>query len=161
MASFDVVSEIDKVELNNSIDQANKEIGNRFDFKGSNARIEIKDFELTLYADDDFKLEQVKDVLIAKMSKRGIDVRVLEEGRKEKVSGNKMKEIITLKNGINQDLGKKMVKLIKDSKTKVQGSIQGEVVRVSGAKRDDLQAAMQLLKQSIDELPLQFTNFRD
>lgn len=161
MASFDVVSEIDKVELNNSIDQANKEIGNRFDFKGSNARIEIKDFELTLYADDDFKLEQVKDVLIAKMSKRGIDVRVLEEGRKEKVSGNKMKEIVTLKNGINQDLGKKMVKLIKDSKTKVQGSIQGEVVRVSGSKRDDLQAAMQLLKQSIDELPLQFTNFRD
>jgi uncharacterized protein YajQ (UPF0234 family) len=161
MPSFDVVSEVNKVELANSLDQSNKEISNRFDFKGSDARIEGKELELTIYADDDFKLSQVKEVLIGKMTKRGIDTRVLEEGKKEKVSGNKMKEIITVKNGIPQDLGKKMIKLIKDSKMKVQASIQGETVRVTGGKRDDLQEAMQLLKQSITEVPLQFNNFRD
>lgn len=161
MPSFDVVSEINKVELANSLDIANKEIANRFDFKGSDARIESKDLELTIYADDDFKLEQVRDVLISKMTKRGIDTRVLEDGKKEKVSGNKMKEGITVKNGISQELGKKIVKTIKDSKMKVQASIQGETVRVTGAKRDDLQATMDLLKKSIDEVPLQFNNFRD
>ena len=161
MPSFDVVSEVDKVELANSLDQANKEISNRFDFKGSDARIESKELELTIYADDDFKLGQVKEVLINKMTKRGIDTRVLEEGKKEKVSGNKMKEIITVKNGIAQELGKKMIKLIKDSNMKVQASIQGETVRVTVGKRDDLQEAMQLLKQGITEVPLQFNNFRD
>jgi uncharacterized protein YajQ (UPF0234 family) len=161
MPSFDVVSEVNKVELANSLDQANKEISTRFDFKGSDARIESKELELTIYADDDFKLSQVKEVLVGKMTKRGIDTRVLEEGKKEKVSGNKMKEIITVKNGIPQELGKKMVKLIKDSKMKVQASIQGETVRVTGGKRDDLQEAMQLLKQGINEVPLQFNNFRD
>lgn len=161
MPSFDVVSEVNKVELTNSLDQANKEISNRFDFKGSDARIESKELELTIFADDDFKLGQVKEVLIGKMTKRGIDTRVLEEGTKEKVSGNKMKETITIKNGISQDIGKKMVKIVKDSKIKVQASIQGETVRVTGAKRDDLQQVMQLLKQSITELPLQFNNFRD
>lgn len=161
MPSFDVVSEINKVELANSLDIANKEIANRFDFKGSDARVEHKDMELTIYADDDFKLEQVHDVLVSKMTKRGIDARVLEEGKKEKVSGNKMKEIIKVKNGISQELGKKIVRIIKDSKMKVQGSIQGETVRVTGAKRDDLQAAMDLLKKSIEEVPLQFNNFRD
>ena len=161
MPSFDVVSEVNKVELANSLDQSNKEISTRFDFKGSDARIESKELELTIYADDDFKLSQVKEVLINKMTKRGIDSRVLEEGKKEKVSGNKMKEVITIKNGIAQDLGKKMIKLIKDSKMKVQASIQGETVRVTGGKRDDLQEAMQLLKQGITEVPLQFNNFRD
>ncbi len=161
MPSFDVVSEVNKVELSNSLDQSNKEISNRFDFKGSDARIESNELELTIYADDDFKLSQVKEVLIGKMTKRGIDTRVLEEGKKEKVSGNKMKEIITVKNGIPQDLGKKMIKLIKDSKMKVQASIQGETLRVTGGKRDDLQEAMQLLKQGITEVPLQFNNFRD
>ncbi|MCE2705622.1 MAG: YajQ family cyclic di-GMP-binding protein [Proteobacteria bacterium] len=161
MPSFDTVSEVNKVELVNSIDQANKEITNRFDFKDSNARIEIKDLEVTLFADDDFKLDQVRDVLITKMSKRGIDIRVLEDGKKEKVSGNKMKEIIKVKNGIAQELGKKIVKLLKDSKIKVQGSIQGEVVRVSGTKRDDLQDAMQVIKKDVLEVPLQFINFRD
>ena len=161
MPSFDVVSEVNKVELANSLDQSNKEISTRFDFKGSDARIESKELELTIYADDDFKLSQVKEVLINKMTKRGIDTRVLEEGKKEKVSGNKMKEVITIKNGIAQDLGKKMIKLIKDSKMKVQASIQGETVRVTGGKRDDLQEAMQLLKQGITEVPLQFNNFRD
>lgn len=161
MPSFDTVSVVDKVELANSLDQANKEISNRFDFKGSDSRIESKEFELTLYADDDFKLGQVKDVLVGKMSKRGIDVRVLEEGKKEKVSGNKMKEIIPIKNGISQDLGKKIVRIVKDSKIKVQASIQGDVVRVTGVKRDDLQAVMQLLKKEVTEQPLQFENFRD
>lgn len=161
MPSFDTVSVVDKVELANSLDQANKEISNRFDFKGSDSRIEHKEFELTLYADDDFKLNQVKDVMVSKMSKRGIDVRVLEEGKKEKVSGNKMKEIIKIKNGISQDLGKKIVRFVKDSKIKVQASIQGDVVRVTGAKRDDLQAVIELLKKEINEQPLQFENFRD
>ena len=163
MPSFDVVSECNKVELANSLDQANKEITTRFDFKGSDSRIEYKDkeMELTLYADDDFKLSQVYDVLITKMAKRGLDVRLLEEGKKEKVSGNKMKEIIKVKNGINQELGKKMVRMIKDSKLKVQASIQGEEVRVTGAKRDDLQEVMQLLKTKVTEIPLQFNNFRD
>ena len=161
MPSFDVVSEVNKVELANSLDQANKEITNRFDFKGSDARIESKDLEVTIHADDDFKLSQVKEVMVAKMTKRGIDTRVLEEGKKEKVSGNKMKEIITIKNGISQELGKKIVKMIKDSKMKVQASIQGETVRVTGAKRDDLQNAMQLLKTDVTEVPLQFNNFRD
>ena len=161
MSSFDVVSEVDKVELNNSIDQANKEIGTRFDFKGSDARVEIKELELTMYADNDFQLGQVRDVLTSKLSKRGIDTRVLSEGQQEKVSGNKLKEIVKIKNGIEQDLGKKMQRLIKDSKLKVQASIQGESLRVTGAKRDDLQAVMQLLKKDITELPLQFNNFRD
>ncbi len=161
MPSFDVASEVNKVELGNSIDQANKEITNRFDFKGSDARVELKELELTLYADDDFKISQVKDVLINKMAKRSIDTRFLGEGATHKISGNKLKEVITIKNGISQDLGKKMNKLLKDNKLKVQSSIQGEIVRVTGAKRDDLQNAMSLLKKDIDELPLQFINFRD
>jgi len=161
MPSFDVVSEINKVELVNSMDQANKEISNRFDFKGSDARIEGKDFEITLYADDDFKLGQVRDVFINKLSKRGIDLRVLDEGKKEKISGNKLKEIIKLKNGISTEDGKKIVKVIKDSKLKVQASIQGETVRVTGAKRDDLQEVIQLLKKEVTDMPLQFNNFRD
>jgi uncharacterized protein YajQ (UPF0234 family) len=161
MPSFDVVSEINKVELNNSIEQANKEIANRFDFKGSDARVELKELELTLYADDDFKLSQVYDVLINKMSKRGIDTRVLEDGKKEKVSGNKIKELIKIKNGIAQDLGKKIVKMIKDSKIKVQASIQGETVRVTGGKKDDLQSVITLLQRDVTEVPLQFNNFRD
>ncbi|RTK99979.1 MAG: YajQ family cyclic di-GMP-binding protein [Proteobacteria bacterium] len=161
MPSFDVVSEVNKVELTNSIDQANKEVSNRFDFKGSDARIELKDLELTIYADNDFQLEQVKDVLINKMTKRGVDTRSLGEGKQEKISGNKLKEIVKVKNGIEQEQGKKITKMIKESKLKVQASIQGETVRVSGAKRDDLQSVMALLKKDVTELPLQFINFRD
>lgn len=161
MPSFDVVSEVNKVELTNAVDQSNKEITNRFDFKGSDARIELKDLEVTLYADNDFQLTQVRDILIGKLSKRGVDTRSLGEGKQEKVSGNKLKEVIKVKNGIEQEQAKKITKLIKDSKIKVQGSIQGEAVRVSGAKRDDLQATIQLLQKDITELPLQFINFRD
>ena len=161
MPSFDVVSEVNKVELTNSIDQSNKEISTRFDFKGSDARIELKDLDLTLYADNDFQLTQVKDVLIGKLTKRGVDTRSLSEGKQEKVSGNKLKELIKVKNGIEQEQGKKLTKLIKDSKLKVQASIQGDVVRVTGAKRDDLQAVMALLKTDTIEIPLQFINFRN
>lgn len=161
MPSFDVVSEVNKVELTNSIDQANKEISNRFDFKGSDARIELKELELTVYADNDFQLEQVKDVLINKMTKRGVDTRSLGEGKQEKISGNKLKEIVKVKNGIEQEQGKKITKMIKESKLKVQASIQGETVRVTGAKRDDLQNVIALLKKDVTELPLQFINFRD
>jgi hypothetical protein len=161
MPSFDVVSEVNKVELTNAIDQANKEITNRFDFKGSDARIELKDLEVTIYADNDFQQGQVKDILISKLTKRGVDTRSLAEGKIEKISGNKLKETIKVKNGIEQEQGKKIVKYIKDSKLKVQASIQGEAVRVSGAKRDDLQTVIQALKNDITELPLQFINFRD
>ena len=161
MPSFDVVSEVNKVELTNAVDQSNKEISNRFDFKGSDARVELKELDLTLYADNDFQLGQVKDVLIGKLSKRGVDTRSLGEGKAEKISGNKMKESIKVKNGIEQDQGKKIVKLIKDSKLKVQASIQGEAVRVTGAKRDDLQNVIAFLKKDVEELPLQFINIID
>lgn len=161
MPSFDILSEVNKIELKNAVEQANKEISTRFDFKGSDARIEQKELELTLYADDDFKLGQVKDVLLNKMAKRGVDVRLLDEKKKEKIGGDKVKQIIGVKNGIETDLAKKIVKLIKDSKIKVTGSIQGETVRVQGAKRDDLQAVIALCKESIKEVPLQFDNFRD
>lgn len=162
MPSFDVVSEVDKQELRNAVDQANKEIGNRFDFKGSDARIEQADYVLTVFADDEFKLDQVQEVLNGKLVKRGIDIRALDIADKiEKVSGNKVKRQVTVKNGIETELAKKIVKLIKDSKLKVTASIQGESVRVSGAKKDTLQETIALLRKSITEAPLQFQNFRD
>jgi len=161
MPSFDIVSEVNKVELKNAIEQANKEISTRFDFKGSDARVEQKELELTLVADDDFKLRQVTDVLNGKFAKRGIDVRCLDFKNKEKIGGDKVKQIVNVKNGIESDLAKKIVRLIKDSKMKVQASIQGDAVRITGAKRDDLQAAIQLVKTSITEMPVQFQNFRD
>lgn len=161
MPSFDIVSEVDKVELHNAVDQANKEITNRFDFKGSDARIEQAEYALTLFADDDFKLDQVYDVLAGKMAKRGIDIKCVERSDSEKVSGNKMKQTVTVKTGVQSDLAKKIVKLVKDSKLKVQASIQGDTVRVSGAKRDLLQETIQMVKKSITDFPLQFNNFRD
>jgi len=161
MPSFDIVSEVNKVELKNAIEQANKEVSTRFDFKGSDARIEQKELELTLFADDDFKLGQVKDVMMNKMAKRGVDSRLLDEKKKEKIGGDKVKQVITVKNGIESDLAKRIVKLIKDSKIKVQASIQGETVRVTGKDRDDLQEAIALCKKQIEDVPLQFNNFRD
>ena len=161
MPSFDIVSEVNQVELHNAVDQANKEIANRFDFKGSDSRVELGEKLLTLFADDDFKLGQVYDVLTAKFAKRGVDVRCLERGKVEKISGNKVKEEIKVKIGIEAEAAKKIVKLVKDAKIKVQASIQGEAVRVSGAKRDDLQAAIALVKQSVTDFPVQFGNFRD
>ena len=161
MPSFDIVSEADQVEVNNAIDQTNKEVSTRFDFKGSDARVEHKDKELTLHADDDFKLSQVTDILTAKLTKRGVDIRSLKYGDVEKVSGNKVKQTITVRTGVEQELSKKIVKILKDSKLKVQGSIQGDAVRVSSAKRDELQNAIALVKKSITDFPLQFNNFRD
>ena len=163
MPSFDIVSEVNQVEVNNAIDQTNKEITNRFDFKGSDARVELNEKEktLTVFADDDFKLSQVRDVLTGKLAKRGVDVRCLQQGDIGKVSGNKVKQTITVRQGVEQELGKKIVKLVKDSKLKVQGSIQGDAVRVSGGKRDDLQETIALVRKSITDFPLQFKNFRD
>ena len=161
MPTFDIVSEVDKQEVKNAVDQTNKEVGNRFDFKGSDARVEQAEMVLTVFADDDFKLEQVKEVLNLKLVKRGIDIRSLDVGDIEKVSGAKVKQKVTVKVGVETELAKKIIRILKDSKLKVQGSIQGETVRVSGAKRDVLQDAIALIKKSELELPLQFQNFRD
>ena len=161
MPSFDVVSEVNKVEVRNALDQANKELSTRFDFKGSDSRVEQKENVLTLHADDEFKLSQVTDILTGKLAKRGVDVRALKYGEVEKVSGNKVKQVVTVREGVEQELAKKIVKLVKDSKLKVQASIQGDAVRVSGAKRDELQDVIALVKKSITDFPLQFGNFRD
>ena len=163
MPSFDIVCEPNAVELKNAVDTANKEIANRFDFKGSDARIELKEkeHEITVYADDDFKLGQVLDVLTGKLAKRGVDVRCLKTGDIDKVSGNKVKQTVAVREGVEQDLGKKIVKLVKDSKLKVQASIQGDAIRISGAKKDLLQEAIALVRKSITDFPLQFKNFRD
>jgi uncharacterized protein YajQ (UPF0234 family) len=163
MPSFDIVSEVNQVEVHNAVDQSNKEITNRFDFKGSDARVEVNEKEksLTAYADDEFKLGQVRDVLTGKLAKRGVDIRCLDAGKVEPVSGNKVKQVIAVRAGVEQELGKKIVKLLKDSKLKVQGSIQGDAVRVSGAKKDVLQEAIALVRKSISDFPLQFKNFRD
>ncbi len=161
MPSFDVVSEANIVEVKNAVDQANKEISTRFDFKGSDARIEQKEHELSAYADADFQLAQVRDVLTGKLVKRNVDVRFLDIGKIEKIGGDKVKQIIKIKNGIESDAAKKIVRLIKDSKMKVQASIQGDAVRITGAKRDDLQGAMAMLRKDVADLPLEFNNFRD
>jgi len=161
MPSFDVVCEANLVEIRNAVDQANKEITNRFDFKGSDARIELKDKAMTAFADDDFKLGQARDVLLAKLAKRNVDVRFLENGDVEKISGDKVKQAITVRHGVPTDTSKKIIRLIKDAKIKVTGSIQGDTVRISGVKRDDLQSAIALIRRDIDDLPLTMTNFRD
>ena len=161
MPSFDAVCKPNLVELRNAVDQANKEITNRFDFKGSDARFELKEFELTAFADDDFKLGQVKDVLMGKLAKRGVDPRLLDFGKPEKIGGDKMKQPIKVRNGIDPVLAKKIVAMIKDAKFKVSASIQGDAVRVTGAKRDTLQEAIALLRRDVTEVPLTFENFRD
>ena len=161
MPSFDIVSEVNQVEVGNALDQTNKEVSTRFDFKGSDARVEHKDKVLTLFADDDFKLKQVTDILTAKLTKRGVDIRSLKYGDPEKISGNKIKQAITVRTGVEQELSKKIVRVIKDSKLKVQASIQGDAVRVTSAKRDELQNAIALVRKSITDFPLQFNNFRD
>jgi uncharacterized protein YajQ (UPF0234 family) len=161
MPSFDVVCEANMTEVKNAVEQANKEISTRFDFKGSDARIEHKENELTAFADDDFKLGQVKDVLVSKMAKRQVDVRFLDYGKIDKIGGDKLKQVITVKKGVSGDLAKKIVRQIKDSKIKVQASIQGDAVRVSGGKRDDLQSVIAMLRKEVSDTPLDFNNFRD
>jgi len=161
MPSFDIVSQVDQQEVKNAVEQTNKEVTNRFDFKGSDARVEQNELVLTVYADDEFKLGQVLDVLRTRLAKRGVDVRSLEPGAVEKISGDKVKRPVTVKVGVPQEKGKQIQKLIKDSKLKVAASIQGDAVRISGAKKDELQSAIQLVRKSVADLPLQFINFRD
>jgi hypothetical protein len=161
MPSFDTVCEPDMVEVKNAVENAAKEIGTRFDFKGTSAAIELKDKDITLLGDADFQLQQVDDILRGKLTKRNVDVRFLDKGTVQKVGGDKVKQVIKVKNGIASEDGKKIQKLIKDSKLKVQAAIQGDAVRVTGAKRDDLQAVMALLRKEMTELPLSFDNFRD
>jgi hypothetical protein len=161
MPSFDIVSQVDRQEVKNAVEQANKEIANRYDFKGSDARIEQAELQLTAFADDEFKLGQVLDVLRARMAKRNVDARFLEPGAIEKISGDKVKRPVTVRVGIAQDKAKAMVRLVKDSKLRVAASIQADAVRISGAKKDDLQAAIQLVRKSVTDIPLQFINFRD
>ena len=162
MPSFDIVSEVEKTEVKNAVEQTNKEVGTRFDFKGSDARVEQAELVLTVFADNEFQLDQVQDILNGKLAKRGVDIRSLDVSDKiEKISGNKVKRSCTVKVGVETELAKKIVKLIKESKLKVQASIQGDSVRVSGKKRDDLQEAIALLRQADLEMPVQFTNFRD
>ncbi|WP_323030712.1 YajQ family cyclic di-GMP-binding protein [Brachymonas denitrificans] len=161
MPSFDTVCEPNLVEVKNAVESTAKEIGTRFDFKGTSAAIDIKDKEITLFGDADFQLQQVEDILRNKMTKRNVDVRFLDLGKVEKIGGDKVKQVLKVRNGIESELAKKIQKLIKDSKMKVQASIQGDSVRVTGAKRDDLQAAMALIKKDVTDVPLSFNNFRD
>ena len=161
MPSFDTVLEADFVEVKNAIDQVAREIGTRFDFKGTSAAIELKDKEIILHGDADFQLQQIDDVLRSKLTKRGVDARFLDVGKVEKVGGDKVKQVVKVRNGVSTEDGKKIQQVIKGSKIKVQGAIQGDAVRVTGAKRDDLQAAMALIKAELKDLPLSFNNFRD
>jgi uncharacterized protein YajQ (UPF0234 family) len=161
MPSFDTVCEANMVDVKNGVENTAKEITTRFDFKGTSASIEIKDKEITLIGDAEFQLAQIEDVLRNKLTKRNVDVRFLDLGDVQKMGGDKVKQVIKVRNGIEVELGKKIQRLIKDSKLKVQGAIQGDSVRVTGAKRDDLQAAMALLKKEITDVPVSFNNFRD
>jgi cyclic-di-GMP-binding protein len=166
MPSFDVTLEPNFVELRNAVEQTTKEIGTRFDFKGSAAKIELSEKgqarEITLTADSDFQIGQVKDILIAKLTKRGVDVRFLDDSAKiEKAGGDTVRQLVKVKNGIDSELGKKIQTAVKQSKLKVQAAIQGDIVRVTGGKRDDLQAAIALLRKDISDAPLKYENFRD
>jgi cyclic-di-GMP-binding protein len=161
MPSFDTVLEPNLVEVKNAVDQTAKEIGTRFDFKGSSAAVELKDKEITLYADSDFQIGQVDDILRNKLTKRSVDVRFLDAGKIEKIGGDKVKQVLKVRNGIATEDGKKIQQVLKNSKLKLQAAIQGDAVRVTGAKRDDLQAAMALVRQQMADLPLSFNNFRD
>jgi cyclic-di-GMP-binding protein len=160
MPSFDIVSELDPHEVANAVDQANREVGTRFDFKGTNARFELKEFVITLSAPADFQLKQMMDILKLKLTKRGIDI-VCMKVDEPVVTGQTAKQVATLRQGIDTELGKKIQRLIKDSKLKVQAAIQDKQVRVTGKSRDDLQSAIALVRGGKLELPLQFTNFRD
>jgi hypothetical protein len=161
MPSFDTVCEANLVEVKNAVENTAKEIATRFDFKGTSASIEIKDKDITLIGDADFQLTQIEDVLRNKLTKRSVDVRFLDMGDVQKMGGDKVKQVIKVRNGIESELAKKIQKLLKESKLKVQGAIQEDKVRVTGAKRDDLQAAMALIRKDVTDVPLSFDNFRD
>ena len=160
MPSFDVVCEVDKHELMNAVDQINREVSNRFDFKGSDAKVDLNDVSMNFEAESDFQLKQMRDIMVNKFSKRGIDTRGLDRGKVEE-RGLRAYQTISVKSGLDKEDAKKVVKLIKDKKLKVQAAIQGESVRVTGKKRDDLQGVIAMLKESDLDLPLQFNNFGD
>jgi len=160
MPSFDVVSEIDMHETTNAVDQANREVGNRFDFKGTDSRYDLEDAQITLHSQSDFQLRQMLDILQTKLSKRGIDIACLKIEEPE-ISGKTARQRITLRQGIDQETARGIIRLIKDSKLKVQAAIQGDKLRVTGKKRDDLQAVIALLRANPVDLPLQYVNFRD
>ena len=162
MPSFDAVLEPNLVEVRNAVDQTAKEIGTRFDFKGSSAKVELKEKELTIWADSDFQIGQVMDILLAKLTKRGVDARFLDRSAKiEKIGGDKVKQLLVVKSGIDSDTAKKIQTFVKQSKLKVQAAIQGDTVRISGTKRDELQQAIALIRKEVADAPLSFTNFRD
>jgi hypothetical protein len=161
MPSFDTVLEADLVEVKNAVEQTAREVGTRFDFKGTSAQVELKEKTITLFGDSDFQIGQVDEILRNKLAKRGVDVRFLDAGKIEKIGGDKVKQAVTVRNGIEGDVGKKIQQAIKGSKLKVQASIQGDTVRVTGAKRDDLQSAMAVIRKDVADLPLSFNNFRD
>ena len=161
MPTFDTVCEADLVKVKNAVENTSKEIGTRFDFKGTAASIELKDKDITLIGDAEFQLDQIQDVLRNKLTKQEVDVRFLDIGDSQKMGGDKVKQVIKVRNGIEAELAKKIQRLVKDSKLKVQAAIQGDAVRITGAKRDDLQAAMALIRKEIADMPLSFNNFRD
>ena len=161
MPSFDTVCEANMVEVKNGVENTAKEIATRFDFKGTSAAIEHKDKEITLIGDSDFQLAQIDDILRNKLAKRQVDIRFLDKGDVQKMGGDKVKQVVKVRNGIASEDAKKIQRVLKDSKMKVQAAIQGESVRVSGAKRDDLQTAMALIRKDLSDLPLSFNNFRD
>jgi cyclic-di-GMP-binding protein len=161
MPSFDTVCEANMAEVKNAVDNTSKEIATRFDFKGTSAAVELKDKEITLTGDAEFQLTQIDDVLRNKLTKRSVDVRFLDAGKVQKIGGDKVKQVIKVRNGIETEVSKKIQTLIKASKLKVQAAIQGDAVRITGAKRDDLQAAMALLRKDISDIPISFDNFRD
>jgi cyclic-di-GMP-binding protein len=161
MPSFDTVCDPNMVEVKNAVENSAKEIANRFDFKGTSAAIELKEKEITLFGDAPFQLEQVYDILTGKLAKRSVDVRFLDKGDVQKIGGDKVKQVLKVRSGIEADQAKKITRLVKDSKLKVQAAIQGDAVRITGAKRDDLQAAMALIRKEIQDVPLSFNNFRD
>ena len=161
MPSFDVVCEADMLEIRNAVDQANREIGTRFDFKGSDSRVELQEYQITIHAEDEFKAGQVMDILHNKMARRKVDLEFLKPGEIKEVGGQRVVQPVTLQNGIDQDLARKLVKHIKTMKLKVQTAIQGDQLRVSGKKRDDLQQVIAVLKDMDLDRPLQYVNFRD
>jgi uncharacterized protein YajQ (UPF0234 family) len=160
MPSFDIVSEVDMPEVNNALDQSRREVATRFDFKGVDASFELKEKEITLTADSEFQLEQMLDILKGKMVKRNVDAKSLEMGELQK-SGKQVFQVLTIQQGLEADMSRKIVKLIKDSKAKVQTAIQGEKLRVTGKKRDDLQEVIAMLREAKLDVPVQFNNFRD
>ena len=161
MPSFDTVCEPNLPEVKNAVDNTSKEIATRFDFKGTSASVELKDKDITLVGDAEFQLVQIEEILRNKLTKRSVDVRFLDKGDVQKIGGDKVKQVFKVKSGIESEQAKKITRLIKDSKLKVQAAIQGDAVRITGAKRDDLQAAMALIKKDVPDMPLSFNNFRD